>query len=178
MARWACVQYIGGMMRRSSFLLLVSCLAVGSFASAAPDDLATREMGRAAFSQPFAFIEGEAAAKFRVGGDLFRLPWFDQSERKAAASAGWALVQPVFLRGCHIGNGRGQTSADEAQVMRSTLVRLSIPGASPHGAPLPEPTYGEQLQRPVCTACLARAKPAFAGMSSPAAARRHVGFAS
>src|SRR5262245_23442939 len=134
------------MTRRSSFLLLVGCLAVGSFASASPNesatsDLATREMGRTAFAQPFAFIEGDAAAKFRVGRDLFRLPWFAQSETQGGRFGGLGPLSNRFsCVGCHIGNGRGQTSSNETSVMRSTLVRLSIPGAGPNGTPLPEPT--------------------------------------
>src|ERR1043165_3027092 len=135
------------MMRRSSILLLVGCLAVGSFASAATDDFSTREMGRTAFTQPFAFIEGEAAVKFRVGSDLFRLPWSAQSEAQGGRFGGLGPISNRFsCAGCHIGNGRGKTSSDEDQVLRSTLVRLSIPGARFNGGPRPEPAYGEQLQ--------------------------------
>lgn len=47
---------------------------------------------------------------------------------------------------CHENGGRGRPTDDPAMDVRSMLVRLSIPGAGPHGAPRPEPAYGDQLQ--------------------------------
>lgn len=47
---------------------------------------------------------------------------------------------------CHENGGRGQAPADETEPMHSMLVRLSIPGAGPHGGPNPHPVYGDQLQ--------------------------------
>src|SRR6185295_13251019 len=47
---------------------------------------------------------------------------------------------------CHINNGRGHSPDVEGETLASMLVRLSIPGQDPHGAPLPHPNYGEQLQ--------------------------------
>jgi CxxC motif-containing protein (DUF1111 family) len=47
---------------------------------------------------------------------------------------------------CHENGGRGRPPANSAEPMRSMLVRLSIPGVGPHGAPNPHPAYGDQLQ--------------------------------
>jgi len=47
---------------------------------------------------------------------------------------------------CHENGGRGRPPANAAEPMRSMLVRLSIPGVGPHGAPNPHSAYGDQLQ--------------------------------
>ena len=48
---------------------------------------------------------------------------------------------------CHENGGRGRAPADVTEPMHSMLVRLSIPGAGPHGGPNPHPVYGDQLQK-------------------------------
>ncbi len=47
---------------------------------------------------------------------------------------------------CHENGGRGRAPDDASEPMRSMLVRLSIPGAGPHGGPNPHSVYGDQLQ--------------------------------
>jgi CxxC motif-containing protein (DUF1111 family) len=135
-----------GLTARTLLSGLSSLAAAGVVIAASNDDLVTANTGPKAFAQPFAFIEGEALAKFRSGADLFGLPWFAQSEAQGRFGGLGPLSNRFSCAGCHIGNGRGETSANEADVMRSTLVRLSVPGTGEGGAPLPEPTYGDQLQ--------------------------------
>jgi len=47
---------------------------------------------------------------------------------------------------CHENSGRGGPPPNTAEPMRSMLVRLSVAGIGPHGAPNPHPAYGDQLQ--------------------------------
>jgi len=47
---------------------------------------------------------------------------------------------------CHEHGGRGRPPDYVTEPMQSMLVRLSIPGAGPHGAPNPHSVYGDQLQ--------------------------------
>ncbi len=47
---------------------------------------------------------------------------------------------------CHENGGRGRAPKGVTEPMRSMLVRLSIPGAGPHGGPNPDRVYGDQLQ--------------------------------
>lgn len=47
---------------------------------------------------------------------------------------------------CHENGGRGRPPANGTEPMHSMLVRLSIPGLGPHGAPNPHPAYGDQVQ--------------------------------
>ena len=47
---------------------------------------------------------------------------------------------------CHVGNGRGRAPNSAKESLASMVVRLSIPGESEHGGPMPHPSYGDQLQ--------------------------------
>ena len=47
---------------------------------------------------------------------------------------------------CHAGNGRGHAPDSERETLASMVVRLSIPGENEHGGPLPQPSYGDQMQ--------------------------------
>jgi CxxC motif-containing protein (DUF1111 family) len=47
---------------------------------------------------------------------------------------------------CHAGNGRGHAPDSARETLSSMVVRLSIPGESENGGPLPHPHYGDQLQ--------------------------------
>ncbi len=47
---------------------------------------------------------------------------------------------------CHAGHGRGRAPETADGLLVSMVVKLSIPGNDQHGAPLPHPEYGEQLQ--------------------------------
>jgi len=56
---------------------------------------------------------------------------------------------PLFNRqsciACHAKNGRGEPPEGESDSMRSTLVRLSVPGGGAGAAPQPHPVYGDQF---------------------------------
>jgi CxxC motif-containing protein (DUF1111 family) len=47
---------------------------------------------------------------------------------------------------CHLERGRGHPPESPDEPLRAGLLRLSIPGRDSHGAPLPHPAYGDQLQ--------------------------------
>jgi CxxC motif-containing protein (DUF1111 family) len=61
----------------------------------------------------------------------------------------WGLG-PTFIAdrcsGCHVGGGRGRPPDSAGEQMFSVLVRISIPGVDAHGAPMPHPNYGDQIQ--------------------------------
>src|SRR3954468_12001179 len=47
---------------------------------------------------------------------------------------------------CHENGGRGRATDSTETELPSMLVRLSISGEGSHGAPRPDPDYGDQLQ--------------------------------
>ncbi|MBQ46553.1 MAG: thiol oxidoreductase [Zetaproteobacteria bacterium] len=99
-----------------------------------------------AFSlEPRGLSINESRAFFR-GRAVFRDPW-----TIAPASANTRDgIGPVFnarsCDACHVRDGKGKPPTAEGGVFTSMLVRISIKGNDPHGAPLPVPAYGDQIQ--------------------------------
>lgn len=134
-------------LRRAALPFGAICLAAGVAYGASGDDLTTISSDNAAFTQPFPFLRDQALAKFRDGEAIFRQRWQVGSSEDESRFVGLGpLWNHISCAGCHAGNGRGEPSASETDPMRSSLVRLSVPGRTPQGAPLPEPTYGDQLE--------------------------------
>ncbi|HEY4266292.1 MAG TPA: di-heme oxidoredictase family protein [Micropepsaceae bacterium] len=136
------------MIRRNVLTLGIFCLAAGGLANAAADtDVTVENRGRAAFQQPMPFLDSAGVERFRAGASIFRQPWLvAPSDEQPRFDGLGPLSNRLSCAGCHIGNGRGETSAGENDVLRSSLVRLSVPGKAAMGAPAPEPVYGDQLQ--------------------------------
>jgi CxxC motif-containing protein (DUF1111 family) len=98
-----------------------------------------------AFAQPSAQLATAELRAFAFGNRLFNTNWVT-----APASAdGFDGLGPVFNRvscsGCHTRDGRGQPPSGPDEPLDSMLLRLSVPGAGPHGEPLAVPGYGDQL---------------------------------
>lgn len=133
-------------------LLIAVCAA-----SLGGSAFATNEVGRAggdltvSLATPEALTqaapslnEADRPAFFR-GRNLFRQVWVVALAQDAEVDG----LGPVFNRlsclACHAKNGRGFAPERPGEEMRAMLVRLSIPGAGPHGAPLEHPRYGDQF---------------------------------
>jgi CxxC motif-containing protein (DUF1111 family) len=105
--------------------------------------------GRNAFSFPAANLSDAERTRFAIGNSFFRRNWV-QAPASTRARDG---LGPHFIArscgGCHLQDGRGrppEVLADgKHEQPVELLFRLSIPGADPHGGPLPEPVYGEQF---------------------------------
>jgi CxxC motif-containing protein (DUF1111 family) len=105
--------------------------------------------GRNAFSFPAANLDDEERRRFAIGNSFFRRNWVEAPASTGARDG----LGPHFIArscgGCHVQDGRGAPPAfrrgfaDQQPV--ALLMRLSIPGPGPHGAPRPEPAYGDQL---------------------------------
>ena len=105
--------------------------------------------GRNAFSFPAANLSEPERTRFVVGNSFFRRNWVEAPSSTRARDG----LGPHFIArscgGCHVQDGRGAPPeirnglVHEAPV--ALLMRLSVPGAGPHGGPRPEPTYGDQL---------------------------------
>jgi CxxC motif-containing protein (DUF1111 family) len=105
--------------------------------------------GRNAFSFPAANLTEPERTRFVIGNSFFRRNWVEAPSSTQARDG----LGPHFIArscgGCHVQDGRGAPPSfrkglnDENAV--ALLMRLSIPGTAAHGAPNPEPTYGDQL---------------------------------
>ena len=105
--------------------------------------------GRNAFSFPAANLGNDERTRFVIGNSFFRRNWV-QAPASTTARVGLA---PHFIArssgGCRVQDGRAAPPAfrkglsDEQPV--GLLLRLSVPGKGPFGAPKPDPVYGDQF---------------------------------
>lgn len=112
-----------------------------------PVSLTSGVAGHGAFLQPLSSLDKDMRAAFRRGESIFAQAWLVAPAPETPRFDG---LGPLFNRrsciACHAANGRGEPPEAETDIMRSMLVRLSVAGEGPHGAPRPEPVYGDQLQ--------------------------------
>jgi CxxC motif-containing protein (DUF1111 family) len=104
----------------------------------------TGEAGEQAFSIPYAGLNKDQARQFADGHIQFNEAWV-----LAPARGVWGLG-PTFNEDrcahCHVNNGRAAAPEEGEEAERGMLIRLSIPGNTREGGPLPHPDYGDQLQ--------------------------------
>ncbi|CAO3416524.1 di-heme oxidoreductase family protein [Azospirillum endophyticum] len=102
--------------------------------------------GRDAFSRPLPGLDSAHRAAFQAGRSLFQQVWtVGPSELRPDLDGLGPLFNRQSCIACHAKNGRGEPPEGESDSMRSTLVRLSVPGGRPGGAPQPHPVYGDQF---------------------------------
>lgn len=109
------------------------------------DPTQTDEISRRALSLPMAQISEIQREQFSRGRSLFDQMWVIAPSRDGDIDGLGPLYNRLSCAGCHPGNGRGGAPDSPQEELRSMLVRLSIPGMSGDGGPLPHPFYGDQL---------------------------------
>jgi CxxC motif-containing protein (DUF1111 family) len=82
---------------------------------------------------------------FSFGNRLFNTNWVEAPASVKSFDGLGPLFNRVSCAGCHTKDGRGAPPADGNGPMDSLLLRVSIPGVGPHGGPLPDPAYGDQI---------------------------------
>lgn len=97
------------------------------------------------YLQPLPGLTHSQLQKFKSGEKQFRAPWVVFP----LLGGEWGLG-PTFLANscvaCHTQGGRGSTIDQPGTIVFRQLLRLSVDGEGPHGAPNPHPDYGDQLQ--------------------------------
>jgi CxxC motif-containing protein (DUF1111 family) len=121
--------------------------ADGDGPSARPGgDLTSHDQGPNAYTQvAWWLFDAEQREAVANGQALLRQSWVISPSLDAALAGLGPTYNSNSCVSCHARNGRGAPPESAAQPMRSMLVRLSIPGQNAHGGPLPEPSYGDQL---------------------------------
>ncbi len=99
-----------------------------------------------AFSRPAPGLTREQGLLFFVGNSFFNQNWVTAPSSTAARDGLGPLFNARSCAGCHFKDGRGRPPAFAGETPTGFLLRLSVPGQDAHGGPLPEPTYGGQLQ--------------------------------
>ncbi|WP_257462352.1 di-heme oxidoreductase family protein [Archangium lipolyticum] len=101
-----------------------------------------------AFSQSLPALTLERRSGFVSGRGVFEIDWIPApaSSSRADRDGLGPLFHAVACMSCHVGNGRTAPPDEPGSTGEGLLIRLSIPGTASNGGPLPEPTYGDQLQ--------------------------------
>lgn len=99
--------------------------------------------GPNAYTHPVAGLPDRV--RFDHGRALFHQVWVITPSLDRAVEGLGPLYNQFSCSACHVGNGSGRAPDGPDEPMRSMLVRLSVPGADPHGGPRPTPAYGDQL---------------------------------
>lgn len=99
-----------------------------------------------AFSFPIPSLSSEERRAFFVGNSFFNDNWVTAPASTDGRDGLGPLFNAQSCSSCHFRDGRGQPPASVDDPVRGLLMRLSVPGQSPDGSPLPDPTYGDQIQ--------------------------------
>ncbi|MEO1451321.1 MAG: di-heme oxidoredictase family protein [Bacteroidota bacterium] len=102
--------------------------------------------GRKAFDKSAPGVSKDNFTRFQAGNSFFRSSWVVAPSSTSARDGLGPLYNSISCTGCHIHDGRGRPPLEEGAALRSMLVRVSLPGQSAHGGPLPHPAYGTQIQ--------------------------------
>jgi CxxC motif-containing protein (DUF1111 family) len=110
------------------------------------DTTNTLLLGVNAFTMPAANVTVEHEPKFFTGNSFFNQAWVQAPSSTEARDGLGPLFNARSCAACHFKDGRGRPPLEPDEGFLSMLLRLGVPGQGPHGEPLPEPTYGDQLQ--------------------------------
>jgi CxxC motif-containing protein (DUF1111 family) len=100
---------------------------------------------RNAYSLPARNLREEHRPSFFVGNSFFNLNWVVAPASVAGRDGLGPLFNARSCSGCHFKDGRGRPP-ELGHTMESMLLRISVPGSDAHGAPKPDPVYGDQIQ--------------------------------
>ena len=143
------------------FLCLLSVAIAGAPLTAITKDVVAKSkvLPQEVYKQPVPGLSAKDKLRFNKGEKVFTNFWiavnnpviplvWDLSQTGPAGGE-WGLG-PMFMAtncaGCHLNAGRGRALDTSGLRVFQQLVRLSIPGQGPHGEPMPDPHYGNDIQ--------------------------------
>ncbi|MEM9721250.1 MAG: di-heme oxidoredictase family protein [Bacteroidota bacterium] len=91
-------------------------------------------------------VDGMDELLFFVGNSFFNQNWVSAPASTKARDGLGPFFNARSCAACHFKDGRGQPPSSLGRTGEGMVIRLSIPGEGPFGGPLPEHTYGGQLQ--------------------------------
>jgi CxxC motif-containing protein (DUF1111 family) len=98
-----------------------------------------------AFSFPIPSLSPEHRPTFFVGNSFFNQNWVIAPASVDTRDGLGPLFNARSCSGCHFKDGRSGPP-EAGKPFSTALLRVSIPGRGPHGEPLPDPVYGDQIQ--------------------------------
>jgi CxxC motif-containing protein (DUF1111 family) len=95
---------------------------------------------------PAANVQVEHEPSFFTGNSFFNQSWVQAPASTEARDGLGPLLNARSCAACHFKDGRGRPPLEPGEQFLSMLLRLGVGDRGPHGEPLPDPTYGDQLQ--------------------------------
>jgi CxxC motif-containing protein (DUF1111 family) len=110
------------------------------------DTTNTLLLGANAFTMPAANVRVEHEPSFFTGNSFFNQSWVQAPASTEARDGLGPLLNARSCAACHFTDGRGRPPLEPGERFLSMLLRLGVGQRGSHGEPLPDPTYGDQLQ--------------------------------
>jgi CxxC motif-containing protein (DUF1111 family) len=110
------------------------------------DTTNTLLLGENAFTRPADNISEEHELAFYSGNSFFNQSWVQAPSSTDARDGLGPLFNARSCAACHFKDGRGSPPLPDDEERLGLLMRLSVAGEGPEGAPVPVPDYGGQLQ--------------------------------
>ncbi len=98
-----------------------------------------------AFNNAIPGLNFDDNSKFVVGNSLNRNNWVIAPSSTTGRDGLGPMFNANSCSGCHPLDSRGRPPLFPTEGLTSMVVRLSIPGTTIHGEPMPLPNYGDQL---------------------------------
>jgi CxxC motif-containing protein (DUF1111 family) len=99
-----------------------------------------------ALQTPVPTLDIETRMAFFSGNAFFEQNWVAAPSSTSARDGLGPMFNARSCGTCHFKDGRGRPPLEPGEPFSGLLLRLSIDGADENGAPLPDPSYGGQLQ--------------------------------
>ena len=108
-------------------------------------DTTVLDKTKLAYSQRAANLRGDRENQFDFGHSLFFRNWVTAPSTTDDLDGLGPVFNQRACTSCHARDGRSEPFTSDGDML-GMLLRLSIPGEGPHGAPLGDPNYGGQLR--------------------------------
>lgn len=106
----------------------------------------TFDLGQNAFGAQVLEMTSEERGNFVTGNSFFRSNWVTAPASVQSLDGLGPVFNAISCGSCHFKDGRAQPPASPEDALNGLLFRLSTPGISANGGPVPEPVYGGQWQ--------------------------------
>lgn len=101
--------------------------------------------GDEALVHPLRNLSADLRGPFQIGDGVFNRNWVSAPATPPGRDGLGPTYNATSCSGCHDNNGRGAPPSGDEPFL-GLLLRLSVEGTDEHGGPVPDPSYGDQLQ--------------------------------
>ena len=115
--------------------------------------------GDEAFNYPLRNLRPDLRGPFQIGDGVFNRNWVTAPATPQGSDGLGPTYNALSCSGCHGDNGRGAPPSHDGEPFLGLLLRISVPGTDEHGGPMPDPSYGLQINQRAILGVPAEAMP-------------------